>query len=261
MTAADVRREGGACRRDTYARGRSMKTLRDALRGARILAGMALSLIFALAVGASARGEAQHAEVPSITPAEALQRLVDGNERFAKGSAAHGHEDSAWRTQLTGGQHPFATIFGCSDSRVPSELVFDQGFGDLFVVRVAGNVGGPDDLGSIEYAVLHLHTPLVLVVGHESCGAVTAALEADSSRAHEAGGVQAMLAHVVPSLAGVNRSLPKPEQVHLGVEANVRRSVAMLRETPELKAKVASGALDIVGCVYELNTGKIRMVR
>ena len=238
-----------------------METPRAARRGVMILAGIALSLTLGLAPGSTARGEAQHEATSSITPAQALQRLVEGNDRFAKGAPGHGHEDPAWRTQLTGGQHPFATIFGCSDSRVPCELVFDQGFGDLFVVRVAGNVGGADDLGSIEYAVIHLHTPLVLVMGHESCGAVTAALEAESGRAHEAAGVQAMLSHVVPSLAGVNRSLPKPEQVHLGVEANVRRSVAILRKTPELKAKISSGELDVEGCVYDLATGRIRMVR
>lgn len=222
---------------------------------------LTVSLGFMMAWCAAASGQTHPTPASSVTQAQALQRLVDGNARFAEGKSIHGHENVEWRRQLTAGQHPFATVLGCSDSRVPSELVFDQGFGDLFVVRVAGNVGGADDLGSVEYAVNHLNTPLVLVVGHEGCGAVTAALEADSTRAHEAPGIQAMLAHVVPSLKDVNRSLPPREQVHLGVEANVRRSVALLRNTPDLKAKIASGALEIVGSVYELETGRIRILR
>ena len=224
-----------------------------------------LVLLAGLGFGFAARGmanaQAHHEQAPSLTPAAALERLIDGNKRFAEGTPTHRHEDLGWRKELTAGQHPFATIFGCSDSRVPSELVFDQGFGDLFVVRVAGNIGGEDDLGSIEYAVNHLNTPLVLVMGHEGCGAVTAALQPDSARAHEAAGIRTMLSHVAPSLKAVNRSLPQAEQVHLGVEANVRRSVALLRQAPELKAKLASGALDIVGSVYELDTGRVRIIR
>ena len=222
---------------------------------------IAASLGVILAWCAPASGQTHPTPAHSVTHTEALRRLQEGNARFAEGKTNHPHENLEWRKQLTAGQHPFATVLACSDSRVPTELVFDQGFGDLFVVRVAGNVGGADDLGSIEYAVNHLNTSLVLVMGHEGCGAVTAALGSDSSRAREAAGIQTMLAHVEPSLKDVNRSLPRAEQVHLGVEANVRRSVALLRNTHELKAKIASGALDIVGSVYALDTGRIRILR
>jgi len=222
---------------------------------------MSLGLGIGVAPFGTASGEEHHAQAPTVSSAMALQRLVEGNKRFAAGTPRHSHQDLARRKELTAGQHPFATIVGCSDSRVPSELVFDQGFGDVFVVRVAGNVGGLDDLGSIEYAAIHLNTPLVLVVGHESCGAVTSALESEYARAREAAGIQAMLSRVATSLENVNRSLPKPEQVHLGVEANVRHSVALLRDAPELKAKIASGELDVVGCVYDLDSGKIHIVR
>jgi len=222
---------------------------------------LAVSVYLGLAWCDTAGAQAHHAAGTSVISAEALQRLVDGNARFAEGKSAHGHEDLAWRKQLTAGQHPFATVFGCSDSRVPSELLLDQGFGDLFVVRVAGNVGGADDLGSIEYAVIHLNTALVLVMGHEGCGAVTAALGADSTWADEALGIQTLLKRIAPSLKDVNRSLPQSEQVHLGVEANVRRSVALLRSTPELKARISSGVLDVVGSVYDLETGRIRLLR
>lgn len=229
--------------------------------GQRSLAATLAGLCLGLSLGGSVNAQPHHEQASSLSPAAALQLLVEGNSRFALGKPGRPHQSADHRKQLVPGQHPIATVLGCSDSRVPSELVLDQGFGDLFVVRVAGNVGGADDLGSVEYAVIHLNTPLVLVLGHESCGAVTAALEAESARAHEAGGIQDMLAHVVPSLAGVDRKLPMAEQVHLGVEANVRRSVGLLREAPELKAKLASGTLDIVGAVYELNTGKIRLLK
>jgi carbonic anhydrase len=112
--------------------------------------------------------------VAEVTPAQALDRLREGNRRFATAHAAHPHAGVAWARQLASGQHPFAVVLTCSDSRVAPELLFDQGLGDLFVVRVAGNVVDPDVIGSIEYAVDHLHTQLVIVMGHENCGAVTA---------------------------------------------------------------------------------------
>jgi len=223
-------------------------------------AGLA-SLFLGLVVCPIAIAQPHHEQAPSLSPGAALQRLVEGNSRFAAGTPSRPHQSADYRKELVPGQHPIATILGCSDSRVPSELVFDQGFGDLFVVRVAGNIGGADDLGSVEYAVIHLSTPLVVVLGHESCGAVTAALGSSEARGHEAAGIQDMLAHVVPSLAGVNRTLPLPEQVHQGVEANVRRSVEHLRATPDLKSKLAGGTLDIVGAVYDLDTGKVRLLK
>ena len=114
--------------------------------------------------------------------AQALEWLKEGNLRFASSRPRHAHEAASWRKHLKSGQQPFATILGCADSRVPPELVFDQGFGELFVIRVAGNIVSTDVLGSLQYAVRHLHTPLVVVMGHESCGAVTAAVDALEGR-------------------------------------------------------------------------------
>src|SRR6185295_16645104 len=135
---------------------------------------------------------------------EALGRLKDGNERFANGKTRHAHESADWRKHLVGGQKPFATILGCSDSRVPIELVFDQGLGDLFVIRVAGNVVAPDVVGSLAYAIEHLQTPLVIVLGHQNCGAVTAAIEAMANPdMREIPSIRNLLNLIEPGLRGL----------------------------------------------------------
>jgi len=209
----------------------------------------------------TASAQSHHSETPSVGPKEALDRLAQGNAHFVAGKATHPRQDAATRKDLTAGQQPFAVVLSCSDSRVPPELLFDQGIGDLFVVRVAGNIGGEDDLGSVEYAVEHLHTSLIIVLGHEKCGAVTAALSPDSVQKHEAIAIQQLLAHVAPSLKNIDRSLPASEQVRQGVEANVRASVVHLQTTPEVREKIAGGKLDIIGAVYELETGKVRFLQ
>src|SRR5262249_41437132 len=152
-------------------------------------------------------------------------------------------------------QEPFATIVGCSDSRVPPEIIFDQGLGDLFDVRVAGNVIDEGVLASVEYATLHLRTPLVLLVGHESCGAVTAALEAFDGRAHEPPDIQKLLRMIEPSLRGLPANLKGAGRVTAAVEANVRQS--MDRVT---KSAVAGPDVKIVGSVYNLATGVVRIL-
>src|SRR5262249_17010632 len=153
-----------------------------------------LSMLWITSAPLTAGAQAQHhAALPQITAAEAIERLKAGNQRFVSGKITHPHSGAKPRAELTTGQHPFAVIRGCSTSRVPAELVFDQGFGDLFVVRVAGNVAGEDETGSVEYAVNHLQAPLVLVLGHEQCGAVTAALGSEAERKQEADDIQKLL--------------------------------------------------------------------
>lgn len=229
-------------------------------RSSRVTRQAFVGLCLYFVMSAAAVSQSHHSETPAVSPKEAHDRLTQGNARFVDGKPKHPRQDAATRKHLTGGQQPFATVLSCSDSRVPPELVFDQGVGDIFVVRVAGNIGGDDDLGSIEYAVEHLNTSLVVVMGHEKCGAVTAALAPDSVQKLEANAIQKMLAHVVPSLAQIDRSLPQADQVHLGVEANVRASVQHLQNTPEFKEKIASGKLGVVGAVYDLETGKVRFL-
>ena len=191
----------------------------------------------------------------------ALERLVEGNQRFVAGKAKHGHQSATYRHELTGGQHPFATVLGCSDSRVPVELVFDQGFGDVFVIRVAGNVVGTDDLASIEYAVHHLHTPLIVVMGHESCGAVTSALMSADDRSHEARAIQDLLSQIQPAIIDIDPRLPPGERVHQGVEANVRQSVRQLQASADLMHPHEGAPPIIVGAVYEITTGKVRILK
>ncbi len=192
--------------------------------------------------------------------AEALSRLKAGNARFAAGQTRHAHESANWRKQLVGGQKPFATILGCSDSRVPVELVFDQGFGDLFVVRVAGNVISPDVVGSLTYALVHLRTPLFVVVGHQQCGAVTAALAALAGSSKEPPGIRALVELIEPGLPKDLAGDLTEQRVNAAVEANVGWSIKQLRALPGAKATFDKQQIALLGGVYELGTGRVRFL-
>jgi carbonic anhydrase len=192
--------------------------------------------------------------------AEARQRLLEGNKRFVAGESAHGHTGQDWRKKLTGGQQPFAAILGCSDSRVPTELLFDQGFGDLFVIRIAGNVISTDVLGSLQYAGHHLHVALLMVLGHEGCGAVGAALDTKFKRAREPERIEALVRMIEPGLKDIDPKLSPERQLKAAVEANVRWSMAELAELPEAKKALKDKRLELIGAVYELETGKVRLL-
>ena len=205
-----------------------------------------------LSFGASAFG--QVAEHP-LTPHDALARLMAGNARFVAYKEQHPDESRARRKELTGGQHPFAVILGCSDSRVPPELLFDEGLGDLFVIRVAGNVVDDDILASIEYAVEHLGTKLVVVLGHERCGAVSAAVSGESPVGH----LGTLLSAIKPSVAATANS--PGDHVHNCVVENARRVAQQIRESePVLKAAIKREGLKVVAADYELDTGKVRLL-
>jgi carbonic anhydrase len=192
--------------------------------------------------------------------AEALIRLKEGNQRFISGKTRHAHESAEWRKHLVGGQKPFATILGCSDSRVPVELVFDQGLGDLFVIRVAGNVIAPDIVGSLAYAVEHLATSLIVVVGHEGCGAVTAAVEALQGPTNELPGIQALVKLIEPGLPKTLIGMTAEMRINAAVEANVRWSIKQLAQLPQAKQRLESRQVTLVGAVYELRTGRVRFL-
>ena len=153
--------------------------------------------------------------------------------------------------ELAKEQRPYATIIGCSDSRVPPELLFDAHFGELFIVRVAGNVISPEVMGTLQYAAVHLRTPLFLVLGHEGCGAVQAALARKLEGAQEPSRIDLLLQRIVPGLENV-------KDLAGAVEANVHWSMRQLRETPEGRARMAEGVLKLVGAIYDIKTGSVR---
>lgn len=197
---------------------------------------------------------------PAISAEEALQKLIEGNQRFVSGQVRHAHQAADWRSHLTEGQHPFATILACSDSRVPPELVFDQGFGDLFVVRVAGNIIDSDILGSIGYAIIHLNTPLVVVLGHEGCGAVTAALKMIDGQAHETHYIAGLLNHIIPGLGNLAEQAEEKARVDAAVEQNVRSSAAKLNEVWSRSELVKTKSVTLKQAVYELESGRVRFI-
>ncbi|MFO1022973.1 MAG: carbonic anhydrase [Planctomycetales bacterium] len=176
--------------------------------------------------------ESQKDASPVQSAEEALRRLKEGNQRFVTGKTLHAHESADWRKHLVATQAPFATILGCSDSRVPIELVFDQGFGELFVIRVAGNVIAPDIVGSIAYAFEHLHNKLFVVMGHESCGAVTAALAERKKPTEKAPAIKALVKLISPGLPPVSETVSSEQAVSAAVEANVRYSMRQLLLNP-----------------------------
>lgn len=201
-----------------------------------------------------------HTNSEGPTADEALARLIAGNERFVRGDALFQTAPRKLLSELARGQRPYATIIGCSDSRVPPELVFDVGFGELFVIRVAGNVIGPAVMGSLQYASVHLKTPLFVVMGHEGCGAVEAALALRNQGASQPSRIALLLDWIVPGLGAIDPSLPQDAQMAAGVEANVRWSIHQMLDTPEGQARMREGVLKLVGAVYELETGRVRFL-
>jgi carbonic anhydrase len=194
------------------------------------------------------------------TADQALARLKAGNTRFLRGRARFPTVQKEVLAELAKEQHPYATIVGCSDSRVPPELLFDAHFGELFIVRVAGNVISPEVMGTLQYAAVHLHTPLFVVLGHEGCGAVQAALAKKFHGARERSRIELLLDRILPGLRDLDPKLNDEAQLRAAVEANVYWSMRQMRETPEGRARMAEGVLKLVGAVYELHTGKVRFL-
>lgn len=191
------------------------------------------------------------------TPEEALRMLKVGNSRFFGGLARRPELSAAERRAQILGQSPFAVILGCSDSRVPIEIVFDQSLGSLFITRVAGNIVDTATTGSIEYAVEHLNTRLVVVMGHEGCGAVKAALLPEADRARETPAIQALLNQIVPSLSGLPQIRDEKAKMREAVIANVRLQVAELNREPAISRAVAANRIAVVGAFYEITSGAV----
>jgi carbonic anhydrase len=200
----------------------------------------------------------QRAEQVIATPDQAEEVLREGNRRFASDHPRHPHSNPYRRHETaTEGQHPFAIVVACSDSRVPVELLFDQGVGDIFVIRVAGNVCDMDEAGSIEYAVEHLGTPLVVVLGHSQCGAVKAVVEG----AHEHGNLERLIAHIRPAVDAVRArepSLTGEAFLDAAVRQNIWHSIEDLRSlSPDVRSLVAVGKLRVVGAMYDIDSAQV----
>ena len=193
------------------------------------------------------------------TPAAAWAKLARGNGRFVAGDYSHPNQDAARRDSLTGGQTPFAVFFGCADSRVAAEIIFDRGLGDLFVVRTAGHVIDPGVLGSIEFGVAVLNIPLVVILGHDSCGAVAATVNAVRDGGMPGGYIRDIVERVTPSvLAARQAGMSTADEIEA---EHVRHTLHLLTERSRLVAdRVASGQLAVVGAVYNLRDGRARIV-
>ena len=223
--------------------------------------------------------EPAHPDQPIVPPAEAISRLKAGNARYTSGKeqppessqerafeATNSYENAGLtflgmtadqaakrRAELTKSQHPFAIIVSCSDSRVPPEIVFDQGLGDLFVLRVAGNVIDNHSLGSIEYAVDHLAVRLIVVLGHQRCGAVKAAKETIAAKGKAPAHIQSLVTAIKPAVEATVHG-----DLEATVEANVKNVTQALRSSPPiLKPKVDSGEVRVIGAYYNLDTGAV----
>jgi carbonic anhydrase len=197
------------------------------------------------------------ASTPS-DPAGALSALLDGNSRFVEGRPEHPNQDVDRRAELQGGQAPFAVVFGCADSRVAAEIIFDRGLGDLFMVRTAGHVVDSAVLGSVEFAVDELGVPLIVVLGHDNCGAVNAAARAVESGQMPTGYVRDIVERITPAVMATRAAGGTVDDM---VAENVRQTAGLLLErSPVLAKLVAGGRCRIVGVVYDLADGRVRTV-
>lgn len=185
---------------------------------------------------------------------EAKKLLVEGNERFVSGETAEKDIGPGRRKELLGRQKPFTVIVCCSDSRVPPEIIFDQGLGDMFVVRVAGNVVDPVAMGSVEFAVDSLRVPLVVIMGHEDCGAVRATCEGGAVP----GSIGSIVEKIRPAVEEARSDGAEANLVRRAVECNVNNVVKQLRQSPVIAEKRGEEEVSVLGAVYELGSGKVK---
>lgn len=186
----------------------------------------------------------------AVPPQEAVKRLVDGNSRFAADQANQTDRTQVRRQEIISNQNPFAVIIGCSDSRVPPELLFDQGLGDIFVVRVAGNVAGPLEEASIAYALKELGASVIVVLGHQNCGAVDAVLQ------HKADAlIEPIVEKIAPAIEGVAK-----DQLEKAIELNVEAVAEQLCRSKTIAPLLSHGEAVIIGGYYSLATGKVKWV-
>jgi carbonic anhydrase len=195
---------------------------------------------------------------------QALERLLRGNRRFVRGRARHGDQDSVRRAEVAQGQRPFAIVLGCADSRVPPEVIFDQGLGDLFVVRVAGNTARTGVvIGSIEYSVKKFGSVLIMVLAHSQCGAVEATVEALEDGAEFPGSIPDVAKPIIPAVKSVRRREPHVDRqrlITLSIRANARAAARDLRREPLLHHYIEKGKLKVVSATYHLHSGRVSVL-
>ena len=215
-----------------------------------LIAGLGFTSCTSVSVPKPQKGQA------SVAPAQALKLLESGNARFAKGSLACKPSSSSQRANLAEGQRPFAVIVGCADSRTSPEIVFDQPLGTLFVVRSAGNLVEPCDMGSIEYAVEHLGARLVVVLGHERCGAVAAAV----AGGHAPGHIATLLQKIAPAVKASKGK--KGDAVDNAVIENAEMVAAQIRKSnPSLKSMAHGEEVTVVAARYDLDSGEVAWLK
>jgi carbonic anhydrase len=196
----------------------------------------------------------------TVSADEALRRLKEGNERFLAGRLHTTPLIQETLRKLQHSQRPYATILGCSDSRVPPEILFDSGLGELFVIRVAGNVFSPEVVASLQYAGAHLRTQLFVVLGHQGCGAVNAALMTRDQGDQHLSRIQLLVDNILPGLPLFDPQLSPAERTAQAIESNIRWTVHQILETPEGKVRQAEGQMKIVGALFEITTGRVKFL-
>ena len=201
-----------------------------------------------------------HFNRTNLSAEQALQCLISGNERFRNGATRLSKWTPADLAKFADGQQPFATILGCSDSRVPPEMIFDAGLGELFVIRVVGNVLSAEAAGSLQYAGSHLDTPLFVVMGHEGCGAVSAALATRDHGTEHKSRIQALVNSILPSLPDFDPESSPEVRLSKAVESNVRFTVRKIYESPEGQMREEEGRMKAVGAIYDITTGLVRFL-
>lgn len=184
---------------------------------------------------------------PHMTPKEALKKLLDGNERYSQDHLLHADSSADRREAIHSSQAPFAAILGCSDSRIPPEIIFDQGVGDLFIIRVAGNVVGDLEQNSIDYSVKYLKSSLVLVLGHENCGAVKAVLDGATKDINQIADL-------------IKPAVKNCKELNVCIHKNIENTVKMIKKSPLIQEYMAKGEVDVVGAYYDLRSGKIELL-
>jgi carbonic anhydrase len=194
------------------------------------------------------------------SPADALDELLAGNHRFVTGTRIHPHQDAERRTAIVAAQRPFAVVFGCSDSRLAAEIIFDRGLGDLFVVRTAGHIMGAEVLASIEYGVMVLGAPLIVVLGHDSCGAIDAAHDAMATRQPPGGDFNAIVDRVIPSIVRAHaHDITDAAGI---VEVHIQYTIDMIRrQSAAIADAVATGKCAVIGMSYRLSEGRVTVSR